>query len=162
MNSCVDIIAATNPAHVGLVLYQFVLGYEKAANTGPEFSLAFLPTPLALSERISQTFQGTNASTGLVRWYLSDPSLQMMISDELRACVPITRNALIFALNSGVLVLRESGRVNTVAARLKKQPRDATGLPPQQRPLSIASRLGQWCGRLGTAEAVFSILGVRP
>ncbi len=50
MTKSIDVYAQTNPAFLGIVLHQFVIGYKKASAEYPDYPLMFLPCPIALSK----------------------------------------------------------------------------------------------------------------
>jgi len=160
----VDVYSITNPAFVGVVIYKFVDGYlkESANSDGPEFSLLFLPAPIAISQRIAATFEGTNVRTGLTRWYLRNEVAQLSLPRLVRETTEVSRNALLFAFGSGSLVLEESGRVTCDPSAFAKKPKERVGIPIFEKTLTVSQRFGQWCGANQSASAIYSLLGVRP
>jgi Family of unknown function (DUF6521) len=161
MTTSVDVYSQTNPAFLGIVLHEFVVGYHKAANEFPNYVLLYLPCPIAVSKRLARTMESTNASTGLAKWYLQNPEVQINIADEVRRSVRFSRIALQFVLQSGVLEVRGSTLVPLEGA-FKKKPRDPIGNTMENRPFTASNRFGQWCGQINSAERIFALLGLRP
>lgn len=156
-----DVLAATNPALAALIIYFFTDNYARAAGSGPDLALAYLPAPIALSRRLAETFDGTNAATGLLRWTARAPGVLLDLPEQVRATVPVSRSGLIFGLQRGVLGLVE-GRLVTQSKGLAKIPKDPAGVDISRRPFSVASRLGTWCGNLKAPATVFVTLGIAP
>jgi len=160
----VDVYSITNPAFVGVVIYKFVDGYTKQPGNsdGPEFSLLFLPAPVAISQRIAATLEGTNVRTGLARWYLKNEVVQLTLPRLIRQTTDLSRKAILFALNSGSLILQESGTVICNPAAFAKNPTDQIGTTFAEKTLTVSHRFGQWCGAVRSARSIYSLLGVRP
>lgn len=162
MTSSIDVYAATNPAFLGIVICQFVVGYTKKAARGPEYSLLFLPAAIAASSTLSQTFNGTNAKTGIANWYLSNPIVQTNLIVELQHAIEYSRSAIMFAMQSESLLASENGRIRMDASAFAKKVVEATNKKMEERPFATAERFGQWCGQIDSARSIFALLGVRP
>lgn len=157
-----DVFASTNPAFGALLVYSFVEGFASSAGCGPELVLAFLPVPIAASTAAATTFSGTNVRTGLLEWLARSPELLIELPDQIREAVPISRRALIFGLQRGVIGLDDDGRITSRRSQLMRAPRDPGGAGVARKPFTVAARLGQWCGTIGPATSIFSCLGIRP
>ncbi|WP_246206968.1 three component ABC system middle component [Methylocystis heyeri] len=55
-----DIFAETNPAFCAHVLVAFTSAFQETRPSGPEATLAYLALPLAISNELAQTYDGTN------------------------------------------------------------------------------------------------------
>ena len=161
MTTSVDVYSQTNPAFLGVVLHEFAVGYYTAAANYPSYVIMYLPCPIAVSKKFARTMNGTNVNTGLAKWYLRNPELQISMADEVRHSVRFTRHALQYALHSKVLELSDSNVVPLDGA-FKKKPKDPPGSALEGRPFTAARRLGLWCGQLDSTERVFALLGLRP
>ena len=161
MTTSVDVYYQTNPAFLGVVLHEFAVGYQKAAKEYPSYVLMFLPCPIAVSKNMARTLNGTNATTGLAKWYLQSPEVQVSLANEVRHSVRFTRRAIQYVLSSNVLELQDTIFV-PVDGAFKKKPKDPTGTTIENRPFTAAHRFGQWCGQVNSAERIFSLLGLRP
>lgn len=161
MTMSVDVYSQTNPAFLGIVVYQFVIGYEKASGAFPDYPLLFLPCPITLSKGLARTMNGTNATTGLAKWYLQNPEVQIGLASTVKQSVRFSRNAIQFDLLSNVLEVQGS-TFAPVDNAFKKKPQDKAGTDIEYRPFTAANRLGQWCGQIQSTKHIFSLLGLRP
>lgn len=161
MTTSVDVYSQTNPAFLGIILYQFVIGYKKSSGELPDYSLLFLPCPIILSKGLARTMNGTNATTGLAKWYLQNSDVQINLVNEVKHSVRFSRNAIQFALLSQVLEIRGS-TFAPVDNAFKKKPQDPANTTIENRPFAAANRLGQWCGQIQSTKQIFALLGLRP
>lgn len=161
MTTSVDVYSQTNPAFLGIVVYQFAVGYQKASGSFPDYPLLFLPCPVTLSKGLARTMNGTNATTGLAKWYLQNPEVQISLAGEVRQSVRFSRDAIQFGLLSKVLEVHGSSFA-PVENSFKKRPRDQADSLIENRPFTAANRLGQWCGQVHSTKHIFSLLGIRP
>lgn len=157
-----DALAHSNPALSALVIYSFVRGYQEQGEAGPHFALAFLPVPIALSQPLAATFEGTQVRTGLLVWLERAPWIRLELAEHLRETERISRAGLIFGLQRRVLTLDRSARLSADDSRLLRDPKDPVGVDIADRPHAVAARLGAWCAQLPDAAAVFSALEVAP
>lgn len=56
-----DLYAETNPAFCTYALAEFLKAFVEIDENGPELPLAYLALPLALSEDLAGSFEGTKA-----------------------------------------------------------------------------------------------------
>jgi hypothetical protein len=154
-----DAFALTNPALCSLVLHSFANGYAEQASSGMELALAYLPLPFTMTSSLAATFQGTNAATGFLKWLTRSPELRLDVVDAFDETTRLTRRGLIFGLQRRILTL-ESGRLRADADQLLRVPREPAGADISRRPYTIARRLGGWCGSIGSAKTVFTLLGI--
>lgn len=161
MTTSVDVYSQTNPAFLGIIVYQFVIGYEKASGEFPDYPLLFLPCPITLSKGLARTMNGTNVTTGLAKWYLQNPEVQINLANEVKQSVSFSRSAVQFDLLSKVLEIHGSAFA-PVDKAFKKKPQDQNGNAIENRPFTAANRLGQWCGQIQSTKHIFALLGLRP
>ena len=161
MTTSIDVYAQTNPAFLGIILHQFVIGYKKASAEYPDYPLMFLPCPIALSKKLARTMDGTNASTGLAKWYLRSPDVQICLAEEVRCSLGFTRRAIEYDLLSSVLDVQDATFL-PMDDPFKKKPSDPVGTSIEDRPFTVANRVGQWCGQINSTERIFALLGLRP
>jgi hypothetical protein len=157
-----DALAHSNPALSALVIYSFVRGFQEQSKVGPNYALAFLPVPIALSRPLAATFEGTQVRTGLLLWLERMPWIRLELAEHLRDAKRISRAGLVFGLQRRVFVLDESARLSVQAGHLFREPKDLVGLDIAERPHAVAARLGAWCAQLPDAAAVFAALEVAP
>jgi hypothetical protein len=159
--SSLDAFALTNPAFCSLVLNSFVSGYEEQDPDGMELALAYLALPCTMTNSLAATFHSTNAVTGLLKWVARSPEIRLEIDRTIEETAALTRAGLVFGLQRRVLILdRQRGRLRADTAQLTRAPREAPGARITTRPYTIARRLGGWCGGVGSAKTIFTLLGV--
>jgi hypothetical protein len=162
MFSSLDTIASANPATSATAIYSFLVGYVQEFDEGADIALAFLPVPIALSEDLSATFEGTSVATGLLVWLNRHPGLRIELLDYLRDAIEISRRGVLFGLQRNVFTLGVNGKLLPRTAGLNREPKDPVGLGISERPITVAKRFGHWCGAMRSTKAVFISLGVRP
>ena len=162
MNESIDILATTNPAYCSLVLRAFAKSYIEAAESEPEYPLAFFALPTILSSTISRTFQGTNSKTGLLSWINKNPEVRIELPAVVKRSVPIVRSALVFGLQTKVFELSSAGTIRLIADRFPKEPKDPSNIASTCRHFSLAKSLGTWCGKIHSTSTVFIAIGITP
>lgn len=154
-----DITAETNSAFCAYLLRNFVRDYASINAAGPEFPLAYLALPLALSGDLQGTFEGTNRTTGLAEWLFRSPAVRVELSERLNGTLEIVTTAVRFSCFSRAIELSTQGRLCLGALELPNRP--ITKLTPSSRQaFTRAERLGAWFASAGSTEAVFDMFGV--
>ena len=154
-----DTFAYTNPAFCALMLRGFVENYVKVDTGGVPLPLLLLPLPIALSSDLADTFDGTNSRTGLISWVSRHPEITLDLGRRIEALVPISREALLFAISRRILDINEAGLVDLDKAGMRKALRFPSA-EPRARVLSITRRLGRWVGDVKSTETVLVCLGL--
>lgn len=155
----IDTFAATNPAFCSIILYSFAEGFATTNSGETPFPLILLPVPLVLTREIADSFEGTNAKTGLLSWVTRSPEITVGLRDKLRDTADISKQAFLFGSRYGLLSLSEAGRVTVNPDRLAKKP-PVTGNAYVTEALKLARRLGGWVGSAGSTQTIFVALGV--
>jgi hypothetical protein len=65
--------------------------------------------PIILSSSIRDRMRGTNASTGWLSWLARNPDIPIVLAEELRASVQLTRDSLVVGYASLVIQIRNDG-----------------------------------------------------
>lgn len=156
-----DVRALFNPALVSLVVHSCADGFQSKTKVGLPFDLAFLATPLALSEKVrSELPQRTN--TGMGKWLLLRPETRLT---ALRLCTrwaPVTRSGVLFGAASGLLTM-ERGTIRPAKvtpkhlAQVLEGAGDAVG-----KCIGAAGFAGKWFASQGSAKAVWTLFGGVP
>lgn len=155
----IDTYAATNPAFCSIVLYSFAEGFASKNASGMPFSFILLPIPVVLTREIAQSFEGTNAKTGLLSWVAQHPEVTVGFRERLLHTAEYSKQGLLFGAQYGVFTIAENGRIFIRPAALKKRP-PTTGRTSITAPLKFAKRFGAWIGEAGSTETILIALGV--
>lgn len=161
MSVAYDLFAETNPAFGAFCLVGFCRKYEAASKKLPEFALAYLALPLAISDDLEASFEETAATTGLLSWLNRYPDVRLDLGHRLDTSKDIVVAAVRFGLSARALSLSAGGTFGVGARRPSAAA--VAELPSRpKRAVKRAERLGTWMGKAGSAGAIFSAFGVSP
>lgn len=154
-----DIYAETNPAFCAYALAEFLKTFVEVNETGAELPLAYLALPIALSEDLAGSFEGTNKKTGLLEWLERTPQLSVGLAQRVNASLEIVTPAISYGCFAEVLVLGADGRLRLGAKTVK-----ATAVTKLDSisagAIRRAGRLGTWFALAGSTRNIFGILGL--
>ncbi len=154
-----DLYAETNPAFCTFALAAFLNTFTEINNAGPDLPLIYLALPLALSEDLAGSFEGTNKKTGLLEWLERTPQMSVSLSERVNSSLDIITPALRYGCFSNVLALGVDGRIKLGAQKVK--PTTIAKLDPiSARSIRRAARLGYWFAMAGSTRNIFGILGL--
>ncbi|MHA6689303.1 three component ABC system middle component [Devosia sp. A449] len=161
MTTAHDLFAETNPAFGAFAIAGFCSSYESVSGTSPSLSLLYLSIPIAFSDDTQESFEKTNATTGLLSWLNRFPDIRINLGARLDASLDIVTSAVKLGVQANALRLHGGGLLGVGhAAPAAKGSRD---LPEHaKRVIKRAERLGGWMAKVGSAAAVFSAFGVEP
>jgi hypothetical protein len=154
-----DVYAETNPAFCAAVLVDFMKAYLSARPEGPETPLAYLALPVALSRELASAFDGTNKSTGLLEWLERSPQVQVGLAERVNASLEIVSEAIRFGCFAGLIVMKNSARLQLGSKKVKASAIAALGDEPAQA-MKRAMRLGHWLADAGTTRTAFDMMGL--
>jgi hypothetical protein len=145
-----------NPAFMACLLRQAAEGYREQTQRPLPTPLAFLVIPLVL-HRPTRIALPRIVSTSMPIWLQEHQFLREGFAGRTRALAPSVREAVLIALQTGVLRLAESA---LEAATEPGQPRRATS---ETRDISARAHfVGRWLGRAGDIETIYFLWGVKP
>lgn len=154
-----DLYAETNPAFCTYTLADFLKAYLEFDETGPELPLAYLALPIALSEDLADSFDGTNKKTGLLEWLERTPQMSVGLAERVNASLNVVTPAVRYGCFADVLVLGPDGRIRPGVKKVK-----ATAITKldaiSARAIRRAGRLGTWFAMAGSTRNIFGILGL--
>jgi hypothetical protein len=161
MKVAYDLFAETNPAFGVFTIAAFCRTYLVDPTPSVDVGLLYLAVPIAMSGDTQQSFDETNAKTGLLAWLTRYPAIRYDLGARLDASVPIMSASIRFGLSSRALLLGKDG---TIKLGPKAPPRSVTEslAPGPRQVIRRAERLGGWMGKAGAAAAIFSAFGVSP
>ncbi|MFN3725972.1 MAG: three component ABC system middle component [Allosphingosinicella sp.] len=154
-----DLYAETNPAFCTYALAEFLKAFVEVDETGAELPLAYLALPIALSEDLAGSFEGTNKKTGLLEWLERTPQMSVGLAQRVNASLEIVTPAVRYGCFADVLVLGADGRMRPGAKAVK--PTAITKLDSiSAGAIRRAGRLGTWFAMAGSTRNIFGILGL--
>ena len=153
-----DIFAETNPAYCAHVLVAFTTAFQQMRPGGPEAPLAYLTLPLVISNELTQTFKGTNRSTGLPVWLERNPGVLVDLASRVDASLGIVTEGLRFGCFSRVLSW-QGAYILRGPASIKKVTSAGSG-EAVAGAMKRAERMGHWLAAMGSQRAVFSMMGL--
>ena len=134
-------------------------GYFEEARVGLPFALAFVVLPIVL-HKASRDALPRQIRTRMHAWLQSHEELRITFADRARDLVPITRQALLFGAQHGLLsITREEGVMPGGRAVARgRWPADAEMAACWKE----AHFLGRWLTRSGTPTTTYVLWGIRP
>lgn len=155
----VELRSLLNPAFCTVVLSEFLKGYQSYMGAGAPYPLLFFDLPLSLSNTVRMKMNGCNAATGLHSWLIEHVEVKVDFSLVMGSLVPITKRAVLFALQREVFVFKENGLLKLENKGGMKQP---TGWNDERKDILKKSLLlGKWFGQIQDSSTIFSLFGVR-
>lgn len=156
-----DTFAMSNPALTSILLWQFVLSYQKKCGSGAPLSLVHIVLPIVMSRRIMGTFKGTNVTTGFLTWISRNPELMLQLPDRIDSARDLTADAIRFGVAYGLLTVSIDGTLVADEDALQGKPLRQHGVDERTQMLRISSHLGLWTSTLPQPMVFFS-LGMTP
>lgn len=152
-----DIFAETNPGFCACALVSFVGSFVTVNEMGPEIPVAYLALPIALSEDLKDSFEGTNKNTGLLEWLERSPQVHLGLKERVDGTMSIVAEAIRFSCFSHVLTVTDVARLNLGQRVLKKNLFKKTheGITEM---FKRAERLGYWFASAGSTKSIFDAM----
>ncbi len=160
MKKSLDIFAATNPAYVASIIWQFVEGYVKEDDAGCEYPLVYLPLPIVSSSLYAKTLHGTNTKTGLVEWLNRNAWVPTELATSVQDAKRLSLSGLHLALSNGMIGLGPEHKI-VVTGKLKNKSKVIADNSQLKTSLQMAERLGRWFGQVGSMQISLHCLGMR-
>ncbi len=153
-----------NPAFTGALLRRSLEAYSTEIRSGMPFGLAFLVLPMSLHPGTARRFPARPASTPLHAWLQREENRDVLIAfgERVRALVPFTREALLFAAYRDVIVFDEAGLLRPGTATLRGITTYREVGDEVKEAFRRSEQVGRWFALSGTTTTIFTILGVRP
>ncbi len=149
-----------NPAFLGTLLWSGAKGYASVANENQPYLISFLVPPIVLHkstrERLPRTIR-----TSLVAWLGDNASVHVGFGDRATALVPLVKEAILFASNTGMIQLQDA---RVVAARKPSGMAEMmSGTSSEVNACIMRARfVGKWFARSGDYRTVMALWGVAP
>jgi hypothetical protein len=152
-----------NPAFCGMLLSTAVANFAEKGTRPMPFALSFLILPIVLHERTREVLPRSTV-TGLLPWIEEHRATLIDFGERARRLVPISREAVSFALAQGTLAIEPASGGLVVGERRKSPTERRTPLftSDARDCLERASFLGRWFAAAGTTPTIFGAWGVQP
>lgn len=151
-----------NPAFGAVLLAEAVANYDDKAHRGLPFPLAFLVLPIVLHENTRKSLPKTTL-TALLPWVQEHRESLVGFSDRVRQLQAVSREALLFGLQTQVLHLDEQGLVKVGHRRKSVTAKRAPHFTEEVTEcVERSGFLGRWFAAAGPIPNIFSAWSVAP
>jgi hypothetical protein len=154
----VEVANLFNPAFCALLLTKAVASYQKTASRGMDYSMAFVLLPVVLHKATRDAFPHST-STKLQVWMQKHHHVRIGFAERMQNMVKITREALLFGLQHGVLALDETGALVIGNVKL-----GAYTVPKYSEATECAKGadfVGRWFADAGSIATFFTAWGIK-
>ena len=160
----VEIANLINPAFCAILLRDAIAAYGKKDERGMNYLLVYLILPLVLHNKTRRSIPNRGNLT-LIEWIEKHEMNNWVFVDHIRQLIPFAKEALIFAIQQGVIVFgdQESNYSNLLLSS-KDLPTDDTwtqnSVPGDCR--NKAKIIGEWFADIAEATTIYRAFGIRP
>lgn len=156
----IEIANLLNPAFCALLLRDAAKAYHDYEKTGMPYILAFLLLPIALHQRTCDAVPHQPTIT-FGQWIERNAEVTFGFADRTRTLNPLTKEAIIFGLQHGILDINTAGEIVPSSVSLEHPSSwDSDSVP--SRCAMCAKNIGRWFAEVGDASTICRLLGVRP
>lgn len=147
-----------NPAFCGRMLYGAIRAYSEEAQRDFPFPLVYLVLPLLLHKA---TRQSISSRTQFLIWQQQNEHRLVHFAERTRQLVKITNEAIEFLLQTGYILVNESGELAAVPT---KRALNKTKFADDEvkECVNKSEHIARWFARAGKVETIYIGLGVRP
>ena len=151
-----------NPAFGAVLLTEAVDHYDEKAHHGLPFALAFLVLPIVLHENTRRSLPKTTL-TGLLPWVQEHRESLVGFSERVRQLQAVSREALLFGLQTEILRIDDQGLVKIGSRRKTVTNRRAPHFTDEVNEcVERCGFLGRWFATAGPTSNIFSAWSVAP
>jgi len=151
-----------NPAFGAVLLAEAAAQYDDKAHRGLPFALAFLILPIVLHENTRKSLPRTTL-TALLPWVQDHRESLVGFPDRVRQLQAISREALLFGLQTEVLRIDELGLVKIGGRRKTVTSKRAPYFTDEVTEcVERCAFLGRWFAAAGPVTNIFSAWSVAP
>jgi hypothetical protein len=142
------------------MIYRAAAAYHGLRDLPFSLALTFLVLPIILHKPTRDQLP-KKANATFVGWAAEHGRLLAGLPDRATRLLPVSREALLFLLQNGVMRIQQGGIVvGENPIRLSARPSAVTGETDEAR--RSAGLLGRWFANQGQATSIMGILGVAP
>ena len=152
--------ALLNPAFAGELIFRATQEYVRAKEAPFALPLAFLVLPLVLHSATRQSLP-KKANAAMAGWMAENSPTLALVANRTLQLRPISREALMFLIQVGALVMSEEGLA--VGERpLRPAARAAATTPEADTMRRSAALVGRWFAQQPSTGSVLQAMGVEP
>ncbi len=156
----VEIANLLNPAFCALLLRDATRSYCDYDKAGMPYVLAFLLLPLVLHRKTRESVS-QRPTTTFGQWIERNSDVMLGFADRSRELNLLTKEAIMFGLQHGVLSIGVTGSIVPADASTGHPPSWHNNSPPQIY-VTCARNIGKWFADVGDEATICRLLGVRP
>lgn len=150
--------ALFNPAFTALVCARVVQGHAAKHESACPMPIVITAVIMALQPAVRVLLPRTT-SASMPKWAEDNEAVRVHMAANIPGLTGVVRPGLLFALQTGVLVLESS----SLSLGSRAIPATITGSSPETVTIQKAAHLlGRWLPTAGTTATTLTLLGVRP
>ncbi len=144
-----------NPAFCAEILCRFIEDHSKT--DGVDFPILFFVLPIVTHPKTIEFIPPRSKKT-LSEIIKESPEIRFRLKDRILNFMPITKNALIFALDQNVIRINENGKWEVISRSRKKRETERAKIKEY---FDLSGRFGKKCS-IYDSTTIFYMLGIRP
>jgi ABC-three component (ABC-3C) system Middle Component 3 len=158
----IEIANLLNPAFYSLILRESSEGFIKRDEAGIPYSLIFLIPSFVLHEKTRNLLPSRRSTTPFGQWLMRNEAVKIGFADRTKQLIPYTKEALLFGIQHGVLVIdNRSGNLLPTGKQIEQPSSWSSDSIPKES-LNKARLVGQWFAEIGDSATIYRVLGIRP
>ena len=155
----IEVANLFNPAFCSILLRGAVNAYQGERDAGMPYILSFLILPLVLHKPTRDALPST-IRTRMHVWLQNKPETQIGFVNRIRQLTPITKEAIIFSMQSDLVTFDEGGNLVLVAKQFKL-PSWVNNSEPELC-YRKSQFIGRWLAQVGDTSTILTMWGIRP
>lgn len=160
----VEIANLLNPAFCAVLLRDAIAAYSKKDKQGMNYLLVYLILPLVLHKTTRRSIPSRGNMT-LIEWIEKHETNNWVFVDHIRQLIPFSKEALIFAIQQGVVAFgNQENSYGNLLALPKELLADETwaqnSVPMDCR--NKARIVGEWFADMADITTIYRAFGIRP
>lgn len=154
----VEVAHLFNPAYCSLVLYNAVSNYQASARRGMDYAMALVVLPVLL-HKATRELLPLNTATKMHVWMQRHHEARIGFTERMQNMVPISKEAILFALHHEVLKLNTEGALEVGARQFAELP--FPKLSEAAMCVKKAGFIGRWFAEAGSTGTFLAAWGVK-
>jgi hypothetical protein len=157
-----DVANLLNPSFDGFLVYKAVAGFQREADDGMPFELAFLVLPFVLHAKTRNRLP-SKVTTHLATWLQEQRDVLLGFGERTADLVAYTQEAIRFLTDHELVTVHENARIHTGPDKYNR------GVGPYTQStdeiahcVRAATSVGRWLALSGNSTTIFALLGIKP